>query len=307
MVPPQDRPTFQAVSSATPNSSIFGWPLAITSSASVTTAPSTQPPETEPKNVPSSLMTRLDPAGRGAEPQVSTTVASATPWPAFCQSSAALRISSSRLSMTKPRSGYGADQAAMVRRRRRRKRPDQPFDRTQVMHRAEFVNVRQHHFDALRLGFEAAKAQERVEPDQPAAGAVQPVHLEGELVVGLALQPVGDQEHNGALPEHTARPQLVEGVQGGGDAGAAGPILHRLRTACQRLVRILGAQCPRHVGQPRAKQEDGDALAVVGDGMEEMQEQPRVLAHRSGDVEQRHDRRRLLDPPELSDIDDLAR
>ena len=48
MVPPQDRPTFQAVSSATPNSSIFGLPLAITSSASVTTAPSTQPPETDP-------------------------------------------------------------------------------------------------------------------------------------------------------------------------------------------------------------------------------------------------------------------
>src|SRR6202051_2777456 len=79
MVPPQDSPTFQAVSSATPNSSIFGLPLAITSSASVTTAPSTQPPDTDPKNVPSSLMTRLEPAGRGADPQVSTTVASATP------------------------------------------------------------------------------------------------------------------------------------------------------------------------------------------------------------------------------------
>src|SRR5439155_20931870 len=187
MVPPQDRPTFQAVSSATPNSSIFGLPLAITSSASVTTAPSTQPPETEPKNVPSSLMTRLEPGGRGAEPQVSTTVASATPWPAFCQSSAALRISSSRLSMAKPRSGYGADQAAVVRRRWRRQRRDQPFDRTQVMHRAEFVNVRQHHFDALRLGLEAAVAEQRVEPDRPAAGAVQPVPLASEVVGRLAL------------------------------------------------------------------------------------------------------------------------
>src|SRR5271169_6926432 len=89
IVPPQDRPTFQAVSSATPNSSIFGLPLAITSSASVTTAPSTQPPDTEPRNVPSSLITSEEPAGRGAEPQVSTTVASATPWPVLCQSSAA--------------------------------------------------------------------------------------------------------------------------------------------------------------------------------------------------------------------------
>src|SRR3954462_8996158 len=162
MVPPQDSPTFQAVSSATPNSSILGLPLWITSSASVTTAPSTQPPETEPRNVPSSLMTRLEPAGRGAEPQVSTTVASATPWPAFCQSSAAFRMSWSRLSMTKPRSGCGADQAAVVRRRRRRKRPDKPLDRTQVMHRAEFVNVRQHHFDALRLGLETAVTKQRV-------------------------------------------------------------------------------------------------------------------------------------------------
>src|ERR1700694_4164382 len=97
MVPPQDKPTFQAVSSATPNSSIFGLPLAITSSASVTTAPSTQPPDTEARNVPSSLITRLEPAGRGAEPQVSTTVASATPWAALCQSSAALRTCLSRV------------------------------------------------------------------------------------------------------------------------------------------------------------------------------------------------------------------
>src|SRR5437016_1828646 len=180
MVPPQDSPTCQAVSSATPNSSILGLPEAITSSASVTTAPSTQPPETEPRKVPSSLMTRLEPAGRGADPQVSTTVASATPWPAFCQSSAAFRISSSRLSMAKPRSGCGADQAAVVRRRRR-KRLDQPIHGTQIMHRAEFVNVRQHHFDALRLGLEAAIAQQRIEPDQAPARPMQPVHLKGQF------------------------------------------------------------------------------------------------------------------------------
>src|SRR4029077_17099938 len=93
MVPPQDRPTFQAVSSATPNSSIFGLPLSMTSSASVTTAPSTQPPDTEPRKLPSSSMTRLEPTGRGAEPQVSTTVASATALPFLRQSSAALRMS----------------------------------------------------------------------------------------------------------------------------------------------------------------------------------------------------------------------
>src|SRR5690606_12614649 len=91
MVPPQDSPTFHAVSSATPNSSVFGLPLSITSMASVTTAPSTQPPDTLPRKLPSLSITRLEPTGRGAEPQVSTTVASATPRPSFVQSSAALR------------------------------------------------------------------------------------------------------------------------------------------------------------------------------------------------------------------------
>src|SRR5262245_49610018 len=99
MVPPQERPTFQAVSSATPNSSTLGLPFSITSMASVTTAPSTQPPETEPRKLPSWSITRLEPTGRGAEPQVSTTVANATPLPSRRQSSAALRISSSRASI----------------------------------------------------------------------------------------------------------------------------------------------------------------------------------------------------------------
>ena len=76
MVPPQDRPTFHAVSSATPNSSIFGCAARDhIERLGDDRAPSTQPPDTEPKNVPSSLITRLEPAGRGADPQVSTTVA----------------------------------------------------------------------------------------------------------------------------------------------------------------------------------------------------------------------------------------
>ena len=66
------------------------------------------------------------------------------------------------------------------------------------------------------------------------------------------------------------------------------------------------AQRPRHIGQPRAEQEHRDALARIGDGMQEMQEQAGVLAHRARDIEQRHDRRRLLDPPEAMDVDDVA-
>ena len=76
--PPQGRPTCQAVSSATPNSSVLGAPPAMISSASAITSPSTQPPDTEPSNLPSLATTICPPTPTGAEPQVPTTVASAT-------------------------------------------------------------------------------------------------------------------------------------------------------------------------------------------------------------------------------------
>ena len=59
MRPPQDRPTRQAVSSATPNSSVVGLPVSITSTASATTAPSTQPPDTDPSKLPSESMDEM--------------------------------------------------------------------------------------------------------------------------------------------------------------------------------------------------------------------------------------------------------
>ena len=85
-------------------------------------ARSTHPPETEPRKLPSASITRCEPTGRGAEPQVSTTVASATPRPSRAQASASRRISSSLAIMITPlcrhctqptgRIGLGAPRAA---------------------------------------------------------------------------------------------------------------------------------------------------------------------------------------------------
>src|SRR5436309_975454 len=190
MVPPQESPTFQAVSSATPNSSVLGLPLSMTSSASVTTAPSTQPPDTEPRKLPSWSMTRL-------------------------------------------------------------------------------------------------------EPTEPPAGAVQAVDLEFEPLAAVALEPVGDQQHHRALRQHAPRPLLVEGTQRGRDAGAARPVGDACRHRNERLVRVLALERAGDVGEPRAEEESMHALARVRHRMQEMQKQPRVLAHRARNVEQRHDWRRL--------------
>src|SRR5262249_32785842 len=76
--PPQASPTSHAISLVTPNSRRRGMPSLITAIASRITAPSMQPPDTEPTNAPSSLTASWLPAGRGDEPQARTTVASAT-------------------------------------------------------------------------------------------------------------------------------------------------------------------------------------------------------------------------------------
>src|SRR4029077_7945617 len=93
ILPPQANPTSQACSLLTPKSSRRGLPSRIVSSASPTTAPSTQPPDTEPTKAPSLSTASLEPSGRGEEPQVLTTVASATPLPASRQRAACSRIS----------------------------------------------------------------------------------------------------------------------------------------------------------------------------------------------------------------------
>jgi hypothetical protein len=46
------------------------------------------------------------------------------------------------------------------------------------MHWAKFINMREHHFNALRLGLEALETQQGIEPDQSAAGTMEPIHLE---------------------------------------------------------------------------------------------------------------------------------
>src|SRR5947208_16190399 len=93
ILPPQARPTSQACSLVTPKSRRRGLPSRIVSKASVTTVPSTQPPDTEPTKAPSLSTASLEPRGRGEEPQVSPTVANATPRPASRQRAACSRIS----------------------------------------------------------------------------------------------------------------------------------------------------------------------------------------------------------------------
>ena len=95
MVPPQVSPTAKASSSLNPKVTMRRSPVAITSKDSVTTAPSTQPPDTEPTTSASAVTAIAAPGERGPEPSMSTTRATAARSPVRRQ-----RFRSARISFT---------------------------------------------------------------------------------------------------------------------------------------------------------------------------------------------------------------
>ena len=95
--------------------------------------------------------------------------------------------------------------AAVPRRRcRRAQHLDQGFEAFEIVHRPELVDMRHHRLHPERSWLETLVAQQRVQPNQPAAGAVQPVHLVREAGAGVAVEPVGDQQHDRALARAAA-------------------------------------------------------------------------------------------------------
>ena len=121
---------------------------------------------------------------------------------------------------------------------------------------------------------------------------MQAFHFLIQTARALAIQPVGDEQNDRPLPQHAARPLVVELVQRLADARAARPVLDLRRGFLQGDVDVAIAQGPRHVRQARAEGEAVDPVAVVGDRVHEMQEHPRVAGHRAGDVAQDDQRRR---------------
>ena len=179
-------------------------------------------------------------------------------------------------------------------------------DRLQRMHGAELVDMRQHRPHAPCARLEPFEAQQGVQPDQPPARAVQPVDLALQILVGVALQTVGDQQHDGPAGQHPARPLPVEGGECRGDPRAARPVLHPLRAGEERLVRVLHPQLPRDIGQPGAEQERVDVAPLLGQRMHEMQQDAGVLAHRAGNVAKRDDGRALDVVAPVAQLDHVA-
>src|SRR5581483_4337825 len=266
--PPHASPTSNATSSATPNAAIFGVPFFRTFCASSNTAPSMQPLETEPAIFPDRVTTIFEPSGRGLEPHVSTTVASAISSPSLVHCS-----SSPNTSL------IGSSPPAVERR----EQPSQVLERAKVVRREEVVAVGQRGGHAARERLVSLRAQQRVEPDQPVRGPVQVRELRRELLRIAAVPAVTDDHDHGTVSKDPARPVPVEVSQRVTDPGTAAEVVHALADRVERSVQVAVAKQARDPGQPRRENERLEVLPAR-DRVGEDHEQARVALHRAAHV-----------------------
>src|SRR5262245_35842008 len=80
----------------------------------------------------------------------------------------------------------------------------------QAMDGTEFVDVGHDRARTHGSWFISIVAQERIEPDQPPAGLVEALHFPCQSFSRVAIESVADEQDDGALSEHPARPPAVE-------------------------------------------------------------------------------------------------
>ena len=99
---------------------------------------------------------------------------------------------------------------------------------------------------------------------------MQAIHVLRQPVSAVAIQAVGDQQHDGALAQNPPRPELVERGQCLPDSRAAGPVGYGVGDHLERDLGVAGAQLTGDIGQAGAKQEAVHAVTPVGHRMQKV-------------------------------------
>src|SRR5882672_258653 len=217
-------------------------PRSRTLSPSVRTAPSTQPPDTEPTTSLSSLTAIAAPGSRGPDPSVPTTRARATPLPASRH-----RAISSSSSFTLPSSPGPTP----LPRDHLCQRPEG----VQRMPLHELVNEREGRRHPGRQRSVTWRRFEWVYPHRPVGDPLQPLHLLGQQGRVAPVPAVGEDHDHRAAGHTPYAPLVVELSHPLPQAGAARPVWHRTGGLGQGGVRVAGRQLAGDAGQAGAEGE----------------------------------------------------
>src|SRR4051812_11131256 len=113
---------------------------------------------------------------------------------------------------------------------------------------------------------------------------MEPVGFGRQAWLGVAVEAVGDEEDDGAVPQNAARPGAVEVVETGTEAGSSGPVLDLAATAGEGFVGIAAAEDAGDVGEPGGEEEGLDAGVDARKRVQVVQEHLGVAPHRARDV-----------------------
>jgi hypothetical protein len=160
--------------------------------------------------------------------------------------------------------------------------------------------------DPVRLGLEAVVAQQRVEPDEPAAGAMQTVHLEGQVSDASRSSPSVTRSTTAPWPSTRRDQRRLNSRRHAAIRVPPAQSATWHPNSAQRLVGVARPQLARDVGESCAEHEARHPPACLGQGVEEMQEHPAVLGHRARNVADRDDRRMTFVALEALEVDQAA-
>lgn len=180
------------------------------------------------------------------------------------------------------------------------------FERVEVVHGEEVVDVGQGGLHASGQGLIGVVAQERVEPDQAVAVARQAGHFSSQQFGVAPVAAVADDEHDAATAQHTPQPAIVEFLDRLADARAAGPVVDHHGRSSDGVVDVAAAQVARDARQAGAEDEALDAVEAVRDGVHKVQQHARIRLHRPADVAQHDDGARLFLRPLEAQVEQFA-
>lgn len=132
----------------------------------------------------------------------------------------------------------------------------------QVVNRQEIVHewLRRQQTSSLRLV--AARADQRVEPDQAVRGLLQALHRLRQQARLALIPTVGDQQHDRAAPQHALGRAAIEAAETRADPRAARPVVDTQSDLAQRVVHTAALQ---GFGDSRQARTEGEAFDAVLD------------------------------------------
>ena len=152
----------------------------------------------------------------------------------------------------------------------------------------------------------AARADARIDPDDPVGQAREALHLAADQQRVAALPAVGEDHDHGAACHAAAPVAVVELLQRVADPGPARPVRRRGGGALDRALGMARGQRARQAGQARGEDERLGVRAAAGGAGQELQVGAGVGLHRARDVAQHHEPAADDAPPPAREADRLA-